>query len=138
MLLLSPLDLFSLCFGAGIAGLGLQSLVSAHILPWAAVLGALVFFLGIERPFLSFAMKFVSKPSEGLEGALAQSAIALTNFDNSGRGLIRVLVDDQEVQVLATVDPAELHHGAHINKGDEVVVTSIDAARNTCQVTKEL
>jgi len=138
MLLLSPLDLFSLCLGAGLAGLALQTIFTASVLPWIALGGALLFCFGIERPFLSFAMKFVSKPSEGLEGAVAHTALAVTGFDEAGRGLVKISVDDQTVQVLAVLDPAELHRGVHVNKGDEVVVTEVDSVKNTCRVTKEL
>lgn len=138
MLLLSPLDIFSLCLGAGLAGLALQTVVTANMLPWMAVIGALFFCLCIERPFLKFAMKFVSKPCEGLDGIVAHTAEAVTNFDAQGRGLVLVSIDDQTVQLLATLDSAELHRGVHVNKGDEVVVTSVDSAKNSCQVSKEL
>lgn len=138
LLLLSPLDIFSLCLGAGLAGLALQTVVAGAMLPWIAVVAAFVFCFGIERPFLNLAMKFVSKPSEGLEGIVAHTGMAVTRFDEAGRGLVKVSVDDQSVQVLAMLDPAELHRGVQVNKGDEVVVTSVDAAKNTCQVTKEL
>lgn len=138
LLLLSPLDIFSLCLGAGLAGMALQAVFSAAMLPWIAAVGALIFCFGIERPFLSFAMKFVSKPCEGLEGVVARTAVAVTGFDNEGRGLVKVSVDDQTVQVLAMLDPAELHRGVIVHKGDEVVVTEVDPAKNTCRVTKEL
>jgi len=136
--MISPLDIFAFCLGAGAAGLAFQSIVPAALLVYVAIVGALVFNLGIVRPLIGFAMKFVSKPSEGLEGIVAQNASAVTSFDGNGRGLISVCVDAQQVQVLAILDPAEVHRGVRVNKGDEVVVTSVDAARNTCQVTREL
>ncbi len=135
---ISPLDLFSLCFGAGFVGLALQSLVKGVWLPWIAAAGAMAFWLGIERTAMSLAMRFVSKPAEGLEGVIAQTAIAVTGFDQDGRGLVKLCIDDQDVQVLAILDPAEVHRGVHVNKGDEVVVTVVDTAKNSCQVTKEL
>jgi hypothetical protein len=118
--------------------MALQTVVAANLLPWAAILGAAIFCFGIERPFLSFAMKFVSKPSEGLEGCVAKTALAVTGFDEAGRGLVKISVDDQTVQVLAVLDPAELHRGVHVKKGDEVVVIEVDSAKNICRVTKEL
>jgi hypothetical protein len=138
LMLLSPLDNFSLCLGAGLAGMAMQTLVAASFLPWAAALGALVFCFGIERPFLAFTMKFVSKPSEGLEGCVAKTALAVTGFDEAGRGLVKMTVDDQTVQILAMLDPAELHRGVRVNKGDEVVVIEVDPVKNTCRITKEL
>ena len=137
-MMISPLDIFSFSLGAGAAGILGQSLVSAALLPWLAVLGALVFNLGIVRPVMGFAMKFVSKPSDGLESVVAHTAEAITRFDESGRGLVRLTLDEQNIQLLATLETAELHHGVIVNKGDEVVVVEVDSARNTCRVSKEL
>jgi len=47
-------------------------------------------------------------------------------------------VDDQLVQLLATLEDADLHHGVKVNKGDEVVIVEVDSAKNTCRVSKEL
>jgi hypothetical protein len=132
------MDIFSFCLGAGVAGTVCQTLVAAAFLPWIAVAGALAFNLGVVKPIMGFAMKFVSKPSEGLEGAIAHTATAVTRFDASGRGLIMMTVDDQNVQLLATLETAELHRGGQVNKGDEVVVIEVDSAKNTCRVSKEL
>ena len=137
-LMISPMDLFSFSLGAGAAGLLFQSIATAVMLPWIAVVGALAFNLGIVKPLMGFMMKFVSKPSEGLEGVIAKTAQAVTRFDDSGRGLVMVTVDDQNVQLLATLDDAELHRGIQINKGDEVVVIEVDATKNSCRVSKEL
>jgi len=137
-LMISPLDIFSFSLGAGAAGLLFQSVVAAPFLPWVAVLGALVLNVGLVKPTMGFMMKFVSKPSEGLEGVLAHTATAMTRFDKSGRGLIALTLDDQNVQLLATLEDAEIHRGVQVNKGDEVVVIEVDSAKNTCRVSREL
>jgi len=136
--MVSPLDIFSLCLGFGVAGLAFQTLVGASILPWIAVAGALLFNLAVVRPFLKFTMRFVSKPSEGLEGIVGHTALAVTRFDSEGRGLIKVSMDEQSVQLLAILDPAELHRGVNVCKDDEVVVVEVDTVKNSCRVTREL
>ncbi len=137
-LMISPMDLFSFSLGAGATGTLLHTVVSAALLPWAAVIGALAFNLGVAKPMMGFMMKFVSKPSEGLEGMVAKTATAVTRFDKDGRGLIMITLDDQNVQLLATLEDADIHHGVQVNKGDEVVVVEIDSTKNTCRVSKEL
>ena len=137
-LMISPMDLFSFSLGAGASGTLLHTLVSAAILPWVAVIGALAFNLGVAKPMMGFMMKFVSKPSDGLEGMVAKTAIAMTRFDKDGRGLIMITLDDQNVQLLATLEDADIHHGVTVNKGDEVVVVEIDPTKNTCRVSREL
>ena len=137
-LMISPMDIFSFSLGAGAVGQIFHPFVSATALIWCAVIGALAFNLGIVKPTMSFMMRFVSKPSEGLEGTVAKTAEAVTRFDDKGRGLVKVNVDDQVVQLLATLEDADLHHGVKVNKGDEVVIVEVDSAKNTCRVSKEL
>ena len=137
-LMISPMDIFSFSLGAGAVGQIFHPFVSATALIWCAIVGALAFNLGIVKPTMSFMMRFVSKPSEGLEGTVAKTAEAVTRFDDKGRGLVKVTVDDQLVQLLATLEDADLHHGVKVNKGDEVVIVEVDSAKNTCRVSKEL
>ena len=137
-LMISPLDIFSFSLGAGATGQIFHNLLNAALLPWIALIGAIAFNLGLVKPTMAFMMRFVSKPSEGLEGAIAKTAEAVTRFDENGRGLVKINLDDQVVQVLATLEDADIHHGVQVNKGDEVVVVEVDAARNTCRVSKEL
>lgn len=138
LLALSPLDLFSYAVGAGAVGLLLEKLVAPGLLIWLAIAGALFFNFGIVKRLMYFALRFETKPSEGLEGMIAHKAEAMTNFDKDGRGLVSLTFDDQTTQVLALLDPAELEQGIRICKGDEVVVLEVDPVRNTCRVTREL
>ena len=43
-----------------------------------------------------------------------------------------------EGQVLATLDPEEAKRGVTVSKGDSLLVLDVDAAKNTCRVTREL
>ena len=137
-LVLSPLDIFSFALGAGAVGVACKHVLLGNPLILAAVFGALIFNYGIVKPIMAILLRFSSTPSEGLEGMVAQVATAVTNFDSNGRGLVKVRMDGQISQLLATIDHAELHRGVHVNKGDEVVVIEVDASKNTCRVTREL
>ncbi len=137
-LMISPMDIFAFSLGAGAAGQIFQHIVGASLLPLIAIIGALAFNLGLVKPMMSFMMKFVSKPSDGLESVVAHTAEAVTRFDSSGRGLVRITLDGQVIQILAMLEDADIHHGVIVNKGDEVVVVEVDAAKNVCRVSKEL
>ena len=137
-LLLSPLDIFSMALGAGAAGL-IYSSVADPTWAWIpAIIGAIVFCFIIVRPVMRFGRRFESQPSEGLEGTIAQQAKAITAFDSQGRGLISILLDGQERQVLAFLTPGEQQSGISVKRGDEVVILSVDSAKNLCTVTRQL
>jgi len=135
---LSPLDIFSYALGAGAVGILFGHTVSPAILPFLAALGALVFNFAIVKTIISGLLRFATQPSEGLEGMVAHPAEAITRFDESGRGLVRLCLDGQNVQLLATLDSTERDNGVHVSKGDRVLVTEVDPVRNTCRVTREL
>ncbi len=138
LMLLSPIDLFAMALGAGAAGLLLRASVSSSTLPWYALVGALVFNFLIVKPIFALAFKFVSPQSEGLEGTVDRDAIAVTRFDPQGKGLVQLTMDGQIVQLLASLDVAELELGDGVSKGDAVRIVEIDAKRNTAKVTKLL
>jgi hypothetical protein len=134
----SPLDVFSLCLGAGLAGVLLRHVLSPEVLPIAAVAGALFFDLAIVHPLFAVFLQFASKPSAGLSGTIAFDAQAVTKFDAAGRGLVMVNMEGQLVQLLARLEPGEIAQGAQVAKGDRLVVTQVNEKTNTCQVTREL
>ncbi|MFI5386403.1 MAG: hypothetical protein ACHQ50_09815 [Fimbriimonadales bacterium] len=136
LMLISPMDLFAMALGAGAAGVLLKGLVAPSLLIYFAIAGALFFNFLIIKPIFMFAMKFVSTPSEGLEGTVQLTAIATTKFDAEGKGLVQLTLDGQIVQVLANLDSAESELGERVNKGDEVTVVHYDAKHNSCVVTK--
>lgn len=137
-LLPSPLDVFSLCTGAGAAGLLAQGHVATQYLTVIAVLGGLFLDFLIVRPMFAALAQFASKPSAGLEGTVAYQAEAITKFDERGRGLVCVSMEGQLVQLLARLTPAEFAEGAVVRKGDQVVVTEVNPKKGTCLVTREL
>ena len=135
----SPFDLLAYATGAGATGEILrQTALEPRLVLYAALVGALAFNFGIAKPLLYRLLRFESRPSAGLEGATAQPAEALSRFDAQGRGLVRLALDGQLVQVLAHLDPAEHDRGVTVAKGDPLLVTEIDAARGTCHVTREM
>ena len=136
---LSPFDLLAYCTGAGAVGEILrQNGWPPNTQLAGAVIGALVFNFGIAKPVLNALLKFESRQSDGLEGSVAQEAEALTRFDAQGRGLVRLALDGQIVQVLGVLDREERDRGVTVAKGDSLLVVDVDAARNTCRVTREL
>jgi len=134
----SPLDIFSLALGAGATGVLLAPYFSGHNLAWIAVLGAVAFDFAVVKPLLGLMLRFVSKPSEGLEGLVSSIGEAVTSFDPEGRGLIKLTLDGQLIQLLANLDASEKELGVPVTKGDRVVVIQVDPARNTCTVSREL
>lgn len=136
LMLLSPMDLFAMALGAGAAGVLLKGIIAPGLLIYAAILGALAFNFLVIKPMFALAMKFVTKPSEGLEGTVALKALALSRFDQDGKGIVKLTLDGQVVQLLAHLDPAECELGECVNKGDEVVVLEVDGRRNSCTISK--
>ncbi len=136
---ISPFDVLAFCTGAGAVGEVLrQQGIAPTTTLIAAIFGALVFDFGLAKPLLGALLKFESRQSEGLEGSVAQRVEAISRFDAQGRGLVRVALDGQLVQVLAHLDPEERARGVVVAKGDPLLVVDIDAAQNTCRVTREL
>ncbi|HWA84311.1 MAG TPA: hypothetical protein VG820_12785 [Fimbriimonadaceae bacterium] len=134
--LLSPMDLFAMAAGAGATGLLLQGVLAPHLLPWAAVAGALAAEFLLLKPAFALLRKFVTNPSEGIEGSVDMTAQAITRFDAEGKGLVQFTLDEQIVQLLAVLEPAELELGEGVSKGDQVTVVSVDPKRNRCVVSK--
>jgi hypothetical protein len=90
------------------------------------------------RPLMSIMLRFASQPSEGLEGEVASLAEVVTNFDSQGRGMVKLCLDQQNVQLLAYLEPDELSAGVKVRRGEPVVIVSVDPKRNTCRVSREL
>lgn len=132
------MDIFSLSLGAGATGLLLKPTLSESVLPWAALLGALIFSFAIVKPIIGWLAKFASTPSDGIEGLISQSGTALTRFDDQGRGLVCLTLDGAGIQILATLDRDEWSRGVLVAKGDPVTILEVDATKNTCRVTREL
>jgi hypothetical protein len=135
---ISPFDIFAYSTGAGAMGEILRQLGATQNLQIiGAVLGAFVFNFILAKPVLNLLLRFESRQSEGLEGQIAHTAEAVTRFDKDGRGLVKMALDGEIVQVLAILDPEERARGVTVAKGDEVLVVDVDPIKNTCRVTRE-
>ena len=134
----TPIDIASLFLGFGAAGIVLGHTLAGPLLITAAVAFALAYNLLLIRPAMNFVMKFVSRESKGLEGSVASEAEAVGQFDDQGRGIVRLTLDGQIVQLLATLEPSELARGVRVSRGDKVFILEVDAARNRCRVSRDL
>ncbi len=135
--LLSPLAIFSVCLGAGAAGLLLHPAHLAAILTAVlAVAGGLTFFGLLVRPIWNLLFKFASTPSAALEGMVAGQAEAVSAFDGRGRGLVGLTLDGQWVRVLATLEADDRADAAAVRPGEKLTVISVDGRRNTCRVAR--
>lgn len=133
--LLSPLTLFSLCLGIGATGLLLKPLHWATLFTaLAAASGGLAFYGLVVRPLWGLIFQFASTPSRALEGTVAQTAEALTRFDERGRGLVRLTIDGQFVRVLATLEPED--RAAAVLPGEKLLVTAVEGRTNSCRVSR--
>ncbi len=135
--LFSPMNLFAWSLAAGAAGVLLKRQFEGAAL-WALVVTAgLLFTFALVRPMMRLILNFASKPSEGLEGQVSKQAEAISAFDAQGRGLIKIVLDGEVKQLLATLDPLEKKNGLAVNKGDRVYISSIDPDKGTCVVIGE-
>src|SRR6185436_18128034 len=125
LLPLSPLDLFSYCAGAGLGAFLMRPYMQRSWLPLAAILGAILFDLLVTKTILRTMMKVSADPSLGLEGTVATEGVAATNFDENGKGLVRLTLDGQIVQLLATLEAPELSAGVRVKKGDTLLVVNV-------------
>ena len=132
--LLSPRTLFSLCVGFGASGLVLRSVIGGSLLFAVAVLGALVFELGLMRPLWNFLFRFESAPALTLETCIGDEARAATSFDAQGNGLIALELDGQLVQLLGSLRREDRDAGIRVRAGDSVRIDDVDAERNRCTV----
>jgi hypothetical protein len=135
---LSPISLFSLALGYGATGILIGPVVPYPLNFVVALAGGLGFNFGIVQPLMGYLSSFATRPSDGLEGTLYQEAEAITGFDAIGRGIVRLTLDGQHIQLLATLDQLEVEKGIHVKKGEKLLVIDIDAGRNSCRVTREL
>jgi hypothetical protein len=134
--LLSPLTLFSLCFGAGLTGMAVRGTLPPTLTAMAAAGGAAAFYGLIVRPIWNLIFSFASKPAETLESMVAREAEATCHFDAQGRGMVRAVVDGEVVRLLAHLESDDRTKGVVVTPGEKVVVTSVDTQKNTVRVTR--
>jgi hypothetical protein len=134
LLAVSPIDLFAFSLGMGATGLLLPHNLSSTTILVLAILVGLIFDLAFLKPAFNFALKFASTPSDGLEGTIAKFATSVSNFDSSGRGLVSIIIDAEEKQLLATLEESD--RSTPVRKGEQLLVTAVDAKRNSCSVSR--
>ncbi len=134
LLAISPLDIFAVSLGTGATGLLLPHSLSTTMIFVLAIIAGLAFDIVLLKPAFNFALKFASTPSDGLEGSIAKFATSVSNFDSSGRGLVSIIIDAEEKQLLATLE--EIERGTPVRKGEQLIVTGVDAKRNSCSVSR--
>jgi hypothetical protein len=139
LLFISPMDVCSILLGTGVVGFVLEHFMrEGRLLFCFALLGGIIFDLGVTRTIMSLAFRFAGSPSEGLEGAVAMTAKAVTGFDQEGMGLVEIILDGQASQLLATLDPSEVQSGTVVHRGDALLILEVDSHRNVCKVSRDL
>jgi hypothetical protein len=131
----SPRVLFSLALGFGASGLVADALLPFPAALVVAVLGALALERLVVTPYWNALLGFASVPAETLDDRLHAKVRAVTNFDRSGSGLVRLELDGQVRQVLGTLIAEQ--RGLEVCVGDALRVEAVDAQGN-CTVSKLL
>ncbi|HYW09297.1 MAG TPA: hypothetical protein VE913_20220 [Longimicrobium sp.] len=133
--LLSPRVLFSVLVGLGATGMLARPYLSGIFLFLAALLGGVAFERVLVAPLWSFLFRFASAPALTMESSLLDTATAVTGFDARGDGVVSLEVDGQVLQILATLRPEDRAAGLRVRAGDQLLVESVDGARNRCVVS---
>lgn len=133
--LFSPFNIFSLMIGAGLTGVVLKNLLPPQALVVASILGAVTFTMAFVRPLMGFFMRFASEPAKGLEGSVAQTAVAEASFDELGRGVVTVTIDGELTRLLARLPESESTE--KVKRGEELVILEVDAKKGSCVVTTQ-
>jgi nitrous oxidase accessory protein NosD len=132
---MSPRFLFAGLLGFGLVGMSLQSWLGGTVLLLAAIAGAIVIERAVVNPLWKLALRFASNPATTLDGAIESDAVAVSNFDRNGQGIIAVEVDGHIQQVLATLTVADRAAGARVRAGQRVRIEEVDSERQRCSVS---
>jgi hypothetical protein len=133
--LVSPRVLFGVLLGLGTAGLLLSSYLGGALRFSVALVLAFAFERLFMTPLWNFVLGFASQPASTLETAISSEATAVTAFDANGQGIVRIELDGQVVQVLATLTSRDRALGHRVRAGEGLRVEEVDAERNRCSVT---
>jgi hypothetical protein len=132
--LLSPRVLFSFLVGLGATGMLLRPVLLPALVAALAIAGGLVFERFFAGPIWRFLFRFESRPAANLESMLLEEALAATDFDARGQGLIQLELDGQVVQLLGSLAPGETGM-PRIRRGDRVRIEDVDTVRHRCTVS---
>jgi len=130
--LASPRVLFSLALGFGLTGLLLSGWLPALIVLPLALLGAALFEGLLIRPYWNFLLRFESRPALTLASAAGAPALAATDFDGRGAGLITFELNGETRQMLARQQGA----GPPVRRGEALTIDQIDEETNACTVRR--
>jgi hypothetical protein len=134
-MLMSPRYLFAGLLGFGMAGIVLRTWLGGAALVLLAIAGGILVERLLVNPLWSFALRFASNPASTLETMIESEAVAVSNFDRNGQGIIAVEVDGQVQQVLATLAPADRAAGCRVRAGQRVRIEEVDGERQQCRVS---
>ena len=134
---ISPVTFFGISLGFGASGvLFLGSLTEPTLLIVSVLAGFVLQFL-IIGPLVSMLLKFASKPSAGMTGSVSSYGEAVSKFDSSGRGLVKLEVEGELVQRLGVLDAGEHERCVSVARGDRLMILAVDESRDQCTVSKE-
>lgn len=132
----SPRTIFSLIAFYGAFGNLFQQYF--HLTTALSGVAALVPAYLIERflmtPLWNFLMGFAAEPAQPLQTLLLQEAEAVTNF-SGGRGMVKVVHNEREVQFLAHLSPEQAT--MPVGVGTKLRVEEVDAEKERLTVRVE-
>jgi hypothetical protein len=102
----SPRTLFTLCLGFGATGMAFSSL-AMPLAVGLAIIGAILLEGLVVKPYWNALLGFASQPAQTLESLEGQTARAVTRFNAQGEGLVQLILDGQERQVLGILEPLQ-------------------------------
>jgi hypothetical protein len=130
MIFLSPRAIFSLALGFGAIGMTV-SFLPQILAVLVAGAGAILFERLLVQPYWNAMFKFASTPAKNLESVKGATAIANTNFDANGQGLIELELDGQVRQVLGTLQDKT----SSVTRGQQVRIEAV-SSDGSCIVSK--
>lgn len=136
-MLLAPRVWFSLLFGFGAVGTLLAPWLNSYILGVTAFIGGWIFERWMVQPVWNLVLRFASKPAKTLESAMLEDAVAITNFDAQGHGLISVTLDGQLRQMLGTLQKSPAEASGRVLAGEKLIIVGVDTRRNSCTVARK-
>jgi hypothetical protein len=130
LIFLSPRAIFSLALGFGAIGMTV-SFLPQILAVLVAGAGAILFERLLVQPYWNAMFKFASTPAKNLESVKGATAIANTNFDANGQGVIELELDGQVRQVLGTLQDKT----SGVTRGAKVRIEAVKSD-GSCIVSK--
>ena len=140
MVLASPRVWLSLLLGFGLIGLLLTGIPLTARLPQVLLLalagaGGVAFELWLVQPYWNALLRFQSSPALSLGSSVQSRAVAVTDFDPTGSGLVSLEFEGEVRQLLAILEGWEREKGVRVRRGDPLLIQTVDEARSRCTVS---